>query len=74
MFSKLENRYFIHNAIAVYKKKTLKKYPFDEYLLGKEDRYWANNIIKKKLNFLYDPSLEVTHHYTENGNTWRGLG
>ena len=74
MYSKMENRYFIHNAIAIYKKKILKKYPFDEYLTGKEDRYWANSVIKKKLNFLYDPSLEVIHHYTENGNTWRGLG
>lgn len=73
MFSKLENRYFIHNGIAVYKKKTLKKYPFNSQLLGKEDRYWATNIVKKKLNFLYDPSLEVIHHYTENGNTWKGL-
>ena len=35
MFSKLENRYFIHNGIAIYKKKILKKYPFDKYLLGK---------------------------------------
>ena len=74
MFSKLENRFFIHNAIAIYKKKILKKYPFDEHLTGKEDRYWANNVRKRKLNFLYDPSLEVIHHHTENGNTWKGLG
>ena len=59
MFSKLENRYFLHNALAVYKKTTLKKFPFDENLTSKEDRYWANKIIKKKMNFIYDPKLKL---------------
>jgi rhamnosyltransferase len=74
MFSKLENRYFIHNAIAIYKKKILTKFPFDKNLQGKEDRYWAGKIISKKLNFLYDPALEAEHHYTEGGNTWKIQG
>ena len=74
MFSKSENRYFFHNAASIFKRKTLIKYPFNEILAGKEDRYWVNKLIKNKKNFLYDPSLEVTHHYTENGNTWKGLG
>jgi glycosyltransferase involved in cell wall biosynthesis len=74
MFSKLENRYFFHNAASLFTKKTLVKYPFNEILAGKEDRYWGNNLIKKKKSFLYDPSFEVVHHYTENGNTWKGLG
>ena len=74
MFSKLENRYFFHNAISLFKKKTLQKYPFHEKLAGKEDRYWANKIISKKLDYLYDPLMEVDHQYTENGNTWKGIG
>jgi rhamnosyltransferase len=74
LYSKLENRYFLHNALAVYKKDILKKIPFNETLTGKEDRYWANKIIERKLNFLYDPSLLAEHHYTTNGNTWKGLG
>tara|TARA_Y100000992_G_scaffold301367_1_gene272100 strand:- start:3039 stop:3731 length:693 start_codon:yes stop_codon:yes gene_type:complete len=74
MFSKLENRYFFHNAISIFEKKKLIKYPFHEKLAGKEDRYWANRIRKKKLNYLYDPSIEVDHQYTENGNTWKGIG
>ena len=74
MYSKLEDRYFLHNALAIYNKKILKLHPFDEYLTGKEDRYWANEIINKKLNYLYDPSLEAFHHYTVNGQTWKGLG
>ncbi len=74
MFSKLENRYFLHNALAFYNKTILKKHPFNENLTGKEDRYWAKKIIKNKKKILYDPSLEVFHHYTKNGNTWKGIG
>ena len=74
MFSKLENRYFLHNAISIFQKKFLLTHPFNENLIGKEDRYWAQEIINKKKSFLYDPALEVDHHYTSNGNTWKGLG
>jgi rhamnosyltransferase len=74
MYSKLEKRYFFHNAIAMYKKKSLKKEPFNPNLLGKEDRYWANKVIKKRKSILYDPKIEVDHHYTLNGNTWKGIG
>lgn len=74
MFSEMENRYFLHNGIAFYKKETLINYPFDPHLVGKEDRYWANNIIQKKHNILYDPLMEAEHHYTIHGNTWKGLG
>ena len=51
MFSEMENRYFLHNGIAFYKKETLINYPFDPHLVGKEDRYWANNIIQKNYQF-----------------------
>ena len=73
MYSHLEKRYFLHNAIAVYKRSTLKKIPFDENLTSKEDRYWANKIVKKKMNFLYDPELIAEHQYTLYGNTWKGI-
>ena len=73
MFSKLENRYFFHNAASIFKKSTLKKMPFDEDLSGKEDRYWANKLVKSKFKYLYDPSFSVDHHYTSNGATWKGL-
>lgn len=74
MYSNYEKRYFLHNAIALYSKKYLLKNTFDENLTGKEDRYWAQEVIKNKKSYLYDPSLEVDHHYTENGNTWKGIG
>ena len=37
MYSQLEKRYFLHNALAIYKKAILKKFPFDENLTSKED-------------------------------------
>ena len=73
-FSKSENRYFLHNAFTFYKKETLIKYPFDEVLIGKEDRYWVNNRIKDGMKSYYDSAIKCYHHYTENGATWKGLG
>lgn len=74
MFSNLENRYFFHNAISFFSRKTLKKKPFDEFIQGKEDRYWINQRVKESEKFLYDPSILVDHHYTVDGNTWKGIG
>ena len=74
MYSEMEKRYFIHNSIAMYDKKYLAKNPFDEHLPGKEDRYWANDVVKKGRSFLYAPKMEADHHYTEKGNTWKGIG
>lgn len=73
MYSTMEERYFFHNALSMFKKNFLIKNKFDENLLGKEDRYWAADIIKRKKTILYDPNMAVDHHYTENGNTWKGL-
>ena len=54
-------------------KNTLTKYPFDEELLSKEDRYWANDMINKNHKIIYSPNYEVEHHFTENGATWKNL-
>jgi len=74
MYSEMEGRYFFHNAVSFFKTNVLLENPFDEYLRGKEDRYWANDIVAAGKEFLYDPNLDVDHHYTENGNTWKGIG
>ncbi len=74
MFSEMENRYFFHNAISFFKKDTLIKNKFNEFLTGKEDRYWARDIIEKGGKILYSPEILVDHHYTKNGNTWKGIG
>ena len=60
-FSKSEDRYFLHNAFTFYKKETLIKYPFDEDLSGKEDRYWINDRIKDGMKSYYD-SATTCHH------------
>lgn len=75
MYSDMEERYFFHNGASAFTKEALLKYPFNENIVGKEDRYWANHVIKLKERTLYDPvNFEVEHHYTVNGNTWKGVG
>jgi len=74
MYSQMENRHFMHNALAIYNRNFLLKNKFNENLTSKEDRYWVDMIIKKKFKYLYDPAFEVEHQYTPNGNTWKGIG
>ncbi len=74
LFSDSENRYFLHNAFSFFKKDTLLKYPFDESLSGKEDRYWVNDMISDGKKSYYDSETICHHHYTDNGATWKGLG
>ena len=73
-FSKGENRYFLHNAFCFYEKNVLKKYPFDELLHAKEDRYWVNDMIEKGFSSYYDSETICHHHYTNNCATWKGIG
>ena len=73
-FCENENRYFLHNGCAFYNKHTLIDYPFDEDLSGKEDRYWANDMIEKGKKIVYNPDIVVNHHYTDDGATWLGIG
>jgi len=74
MFSEIEKRYFLHNAFCFYSTDFISNTPFDETLPGKEDRYWAIDIVKKGYSFIYDSSIEVNHFYTKNGATWKGIG
>ena len=74
MYSSIEDRHFLHNAYCFYNRDYLLKYPFDESLSGKEDRYWAQDVVKRKHEFLYNPDLQVEHYYTKNGATWKGIG
>jgi len=63
----------LHNAFCFYKRQTLIDHPMPEKYFGKEDRYWAKDIIEKKSTYLYDPALECYHFWTKNGATWKGL-
>jgi rhamnosyltransferase len=75
MYSDMEARFFFHNAASIFKRDSLGRFPFNENITGKEDRYWAGNVIKSGGSTLYDPiNFEVDHHYTPRGNTWKGVG
>jgi len=75
LYSSIEDRYFLHNAFCFYRKSFLELNPFDESLSGKEDRYWAINLVDKlEQSFIYSPNLEVYHFYTQKGATWKGIG
>ena len=75
LYSKIENRHFLHNAFCFYNKEFLLSSPFDENLSGKEDRYWAADIVKKGHKYLYDGFYQKCNHfYTPNGATWKGIG
>lgn len=72
-YSEGEDRYFLHNALAIYKKSILEKYPIDEKYIGKEDRYWAIDRINENHKIYYDSELECNHYYTNNGATWKSI-
>ena len=58
----------------LYSRQFLLDNPFDELLSGKEDRYWAEDVVKKGYKYYYDSNLVVNHYYTKNGATWKGIG
>ena len=74
MFSSIEKRYFLHNAMCMYKRDMLLENKFDEKLYGKEDRYWAAGMIDKGEQILYDPDMWCMHQWTSEGATWKGIG
>jgi rhamnosyltransferase len=74
MYSNMEQRYFLHNAFCFYEKNVLINNPMPEQYPGKEDRYWAKDMINKHHHYIYDPKISVNHFYTGNGATWKGIG
>lgn len=75
LYSEIECRYFLHNAFCFYEKRFLMNNPFDESLSGKEDRYWAADIVSQGYHFLYNGKDLISNHYwTTNGATWKGIG
>jgi hypothetical protein len=74
MYSNIEQRYFLHNAFCFYEKSVLINNPMPEQYPGKEDRYWAKDMINKHQHYIYEPSISVNHFYTGNGATWKGIG
>ena len=73
MFSVIENRPFLHNAFCFYNKHDLLELPFNEILPGKEDRYWAIDLLAQNKKYMYASDIQVNHFYTSNGATWKGI-
>lgn len=73
MYSKQEERLFLHNAFSFYQKDILCELPFNQDLTSKEDRLWALSLSNLNKSFLYSPNLVAHHHYTNAGNTWKGI-
>ena len=75
LYSKIEDRYFLHNAFCFYKREFLIENPMPEQYPGKEDRFWAKDMIDKGHTYLYDGLHQTCNHfYTSNGATWKGIG
>lgn len=67
-------RYFFHNAFSFINKDIWEVCKFDEELSGKEDRYWAENLINLGYHSIIDPSLTCYHFWTKRGATWMNMG
>ncbi len=74
MFSKMENRQFLHNAFCFYNRQFLLNNPMPEDYSTKEDRYWAIDMVDKGYNYYYNSTHKANHFYTSNGATWKGIG
>ncbi len=75
LYSDIEDRYFLHNAFCFYDKDFLIENPMPEQYAGKEDRYWAIEMVDKGHKYLYDGFYQKCNHfYTSNGATWKGIG
>jgi len=66
-----EDRYFFHNAFSFIRIDSWNKIKFNENLAGKEDRFWAKDLIELGGNFIFDPRIECKHYWTDKGATWR---
>jgi rhamnosyltransferase len=75
LYSKIEDRYFLHNAFCFYNREFLLENPMPEDRPGKEDRYWAADIVSKGYTYMYDgKNQQCNHFYTTDGATWKGIG
>ena len=54
---------FFHNANSAFLRTTWKKFPFDEKVSNIEDRVWGHQVIKKKLQIVYEPDASVYHYH-----------
>tara|TARA_Y100001970_G_scaffold286159_1_gene407654 strand:- start:17329 stop:18690 length:1362 start_codon:yes stop_codon:yes gene_type:complete len=54
---------FFHNANSILKKSLWNEVNFDENVTNIEDRIWAQEMINKNLQIMYDPDASVYHYH-----------
>ena len=54
---------FFHNANSIIQKKFLDEAPFDDSITNIEDRIWAQEMILKGRNIVYEPKASVYHYH-----------
>ena len=75
LYSDIEDRCFLHNAFCFYNKDFLIENPMPEHYPGKEDRFWAKDMVDNGYTYLYDGiNYKCNHYWTTNGATWKGIG
>jgi len=70
MWSNGEDRPFLHFAYCFFERQFLLEFPLNEELKGKEDRYWAQQMIDGGYSYYYNPDLICNHFFTDGGSTW----
>lgn len=63
---------FFHNANSAFLRSTWLKFPFDEKVTNIEDRVWGHQVIKKKLQIIYEPEASVYHYHGIHHNLDHG--
>lgn len=54
---------FFHNANSMIRRSVWEKVPFDETVMGIEDRVWAEEVLKRGYKIIYEPEASVYHYH-----------
>ena len=60
---------FFSNVCSAVRKKTLRRYPFDEQLIMSEDQQWAKDVLLAGYSIAYQPKATVMHSHNYNLKT-----
>ena len=54
---------FFHNANSVIRRDVWQEIPFDETVTNIEDRVWAQRVLQRGYQLIYEPEASVYHHH-----------
>lgn len=55
--------FMFHNANCMIRQHVWEEIPFDEHLIGVEDRDWARKVLERGYVIVYEPTASVYHHH-----------